>query len=164
LDRLKFIEDLARANFESGHYKEALKQYKILDRHLPENRTNLKFNMASSNIGMGRYDRGIKMLKELSKSGYRSEALYNQWGLALELKGKDNAAGVKYVEGKIWADENAVQLSILNKNFERLNRARPPEPLKEWLASPETELEIPFWMNIGDTFGIKGDTMETVER
>jgi len=156
LDRLTFIEMMARSYYESGQFGQAAEEYETLMKNLDGNPLKLTYNLGSSLLGAGEYDRAESLLEDAFDSGYRNTNIYNQRGLVAELQGDPVDAQAIYLEGIQWGTINDRSVQILRRNLDRSLAGEPIEPLVDWVAPVDEDLDIPYWLRLDQDKKIGG--------
>lgn len=156
LDRLTFVEMLARSYYQSGQYSLAVEEYEKLLDNLEGNSLELTYNLGSSLLGAGQYDRAEALLDTAFDSSYRNQNIYNQRALLEELRGNPVDGQALYFEGIQWGERNNRPIQILRNNLDRSLAGEPPEPLTEFLAPVDKNMEIPYWERLGEEDEIGG--------
>ncbi|MGM0380447.1 MAG: tetratricopeptide repeat protein [bacterium] len=141
LDRFEFLNQLARAYFESELYLEAIAVYQDLDERLAEENPAVWYNIGTCYLGARRLDEAEKYLDRAYEQGYREAEIYNQRGLLYELRGQLQRAYGMYWEGIEILEEDGKDVTLIRKNLDRSFAAEAPSPLADWIGSIEEELK-----------------------
>ena len=140
LDRFEFMNQLARAYFESELYLEAVAVYYELDERLEEELATVWYNIGTSYLGAHQLDSAEEYLELAYEMGYREAEIYNQRGLLYELRGEVQQAFEMYWEGIEILEDAGEDVTLIRNNLDRAFAAEDPVPLADWIGSVEREL------------------------